>query len=72
MLESLERDGFVVREGTIIGDGWRVDALSIDVDRVMRAGVDISRLPYDGDADRWFDPAWLTVAGGAGSARASA
>jgi dihydromethanopterin reductase len=25
---------------------------------------DITRLPYDGDADRWFDPAWL-VAGGA-------
>jgi dihydromethanopterin reductase len=24
---------------------------------------DITRLPYDGDADRWFDPAWL-VAGG--------
>ena len=21
---------------------------------------DITRLPYDGDADRWFDPAWLT------------
>ena len=24
---------------------------------------DITRLPYDGPADRWFDPAWL-VAGG--------
>jgi len=24
---------------------------------------DITRLPYDGDADRWFDPQWL-VAGG--------
>jgi dihydromethanopterin reductase len=24
---------------------------------------DISRLPYDGEADRWFDPTWL-VAGG--------
>ncbi len=22
---------------------------------------DITRLPYDGEADRWFDPAWLTV-----------
>ena len=22
---------------------------------------DITRLPYDGDADRWFDPAWLTA-----------
>jgi dihydromethanopterin reductase len=21
---------------------------------------DITRLPYDGPADRWFDPAWLT------------
>jgi dihydromethanopterin reductase len=21
---------------------------------------DITRLPYDGDADRWFDPAWIT------------
>jgi dihydromethanopterin reductase len=24
---------------------------------------DITRLPYDGDADRWFDPAWLVAAG---------
>jgi dihydromethanopterin reductase len=24
---------------------------------------DITRLPYDGEADRWFDPQWL-VAGG--------
>lgn len=23
---------------------------------------DITRLPYDGDADRWFDPRWLTAA----------
>ncbi|MBS7544707.1 dihydrofolate reductase [Ancylobacter oerskovii] len=23
---------------------------------------DITRLPYDGEADRWFDPAWLTAA----------
>lgn len=22
---------------------------------------DITRLPYDGEADRWFDPSWLTV-----------
>ena len=22
---------------------------------------DVTRLPYDGDADRWFDPAWLCV-----------
>lgn len=28
---------------------------------------DINRLPYDGDADRWFDPAWLVV--GAPSSR---
>jgi dihydromethanopterin reductase len=27
---------------------------------------DITRLPYDGEADRWFDPAWLLL--GAGSA----
>lgn len=26
---------------------------------------DITRLPYDGEADQWFDPAWL-VAGGHG------
>jgi dihydromethanopterin reductase len=26
---------------------------------------DITRLPYDGAADRWFDPAWLVVANGA-------
>jgi dihydromethanopterin reductase len=24
---------------------------------------DISRLPYDGEADRWFDPAWLIGSG---------
>ena len=24
---------------------------------------DITRLPYDGDADRWFDPRWLIGAG---------
>jgi dihydromethanopterin reductase len=24
---------------------------------------DITRLPYDGEADRWFDPAWLCGAG---------
>ncbi len=23
---------------------------------------DITRLPYDGEADRWFDPAWLLAA----------
>ena len=23
---------------------------------------DITRLPYDGEADRWFDPTWLTAA----------
>jgi dihydromethanopterin reductase len=22
---------------------------------------DINRLPYDGEADRWFDPAWLVA-----------
>jgi dihydromethanopterin reductase len=22
---------------------------------------DVTRLPYDGEADRWFDPAWLTA-----------
>jgi len=22
---------------------------------------DITRLPYDGEADRWFNPAWLTA-----------
>ncbi len=24
---------------------------------------DITRLPYDGDADRWFDPRWLLTGG---------
>jgi dihydromethanopterin reductase len=24
---------------------------------------DITRLPYDGEADRWFDPVWLVAAG---------
>jgi dihydromethanopterin reductase len=24
---------------------------------------DVTRLPYDGDADRWFNPQWLTAAG---------
>ena len=26
---------------------------------------DITRLPYDGPADRWFDPAWLLASGAA-------
>ncbi len=25
---------------------------------------DVTRLPYDGEADRWFNPAWLTAAAG--------
>lgn len=25
---------------------------------------DITRLPYDGEADRWFDPKWLVAGGG--------
>lgn len=29
---------------------------------------DITRLPYDGDADRWFDPAWLCTGTGTGVA----
>lgn len=24
---------------------------------------DVTRLPYDGPADRWFDPRWLTAGG---------
>ena len=28
---------------------------------------DITRLPYDGEADRWFDPAWLVAGGSATS-----
>ncbi len=24
---------------------------------------DITRLPYDGEADRWFDPSWLVGRG---------
>ena len=24
---------------------------------------DITRLPYDGEADRWFNPAWLVANG---------
>jgi dihydromethanopterin reductase len=27
---------------------------------------DITRLPYDGEADRWFDPLWLVQSGGGG------
>jgi dihydromethanopterin reductase len=30
---------------------------------------DITRLPYDGEADRWFDPAWLVTPGNQGSDR---
>lgn len=26
---------------------------------------DINTMPYDGEADRWFDPAWLVAGGGA-------
>ena len=28
---------------------------------------DITRLPYDGEADRWFDPAWLVAGASGGS-----
>jgi dihydromethanopterin reductase len=28
---------------------------------------DITRLPYDGEADRWFDPNWLVQSAGAGA-----
>ena len=27
---------------------------------------DINRLPYDGAADSWFDPAWLVARAGCG------
>ncbi|ODN68693.1 Dihydromethanopterin reductase [Methylobrevis pamukkalensis] len=30
---------------------------------------DVTMLPYDGEADRWFDPAWL-LAGGSRTDRA--
>lgn len=30
---------------------------------------DITRLPYDGDADRWFDPAWLMAGNVDGAGR---
>ena len=29
---------------------------------------DITRLPFDGDADRWFDPRWLVAAEPSGTA----
>lgn len=29
---------------------------------------DITRLPYDGDADRWFDPRWLVAGAAPGDA----
>jgi dihydromethanopterin reductase len=29
---------------------------------------DITRLPYDGEADRWFNPQWLTAGGVSASA----
>jgi len=32
---------------------------------------DVMRLPYDGPADRWFDPSWLTQAGTAAAGQAS-
>jgi dihydromethanopterin reductase len=35
-----------------------------DVYAPFIAHWDVTRLPYDGPADRWFNPAWL-VAGGA-------
>jgi dihydromethanopterin reductase len=28
---------------------------------------DITQLPYDGEADTWFDPAWLVAGGSAGT-----
>ena len=68
-----ERTIAVIRSGTP-----PTEALAGYVDRVVYIGGgppvwmayapfirhwDITRLPYDGEADRWFDPTWL-VAGG--------
>jgi dihydromethanopterin reductase len=33
---------------------------------------DVTKLPYDGEADRWFDPAWLLAGGRAGNIFAAA
>jgi dihydromethanopterin reductase len=30
---------------------------------------DVTRLPYDGPADRWFNPNWLTAGSGSSTAR---
>src|SRR5215212_9964426 len=38
-----------------VGGGPPVWAAFADLIRIW----DITRLPYDGAADRWFDPAWL-------------
>jgi dihydromethanopterin reductase len=32
---------------------------------------DVTRLPYDGDADRWFDPRWLVAARTVAAAKSS-
>ncbi|SNB50961.1 dihydromethanopterin reductase [Arboricoccus pini] len=40
-----------------VGGGPRVWAAYAPYIRLW----DINRLPYDGPADRWFDPAWLTA-----------
>lgn len=38
--------------GFLSTDRWKLTLID--------GGRDISRLPYDGEADRWFDSAWLT------------
>jgi dihydromethanopterin reductase len=32
---------------------------------------DVTRLPYDGEADRWLDPAWLVAGSGTGRSSVS-
>jgi dihydromethanopterin reductase len=44
-----------------IGGGPPVWAAFADLIRIW----DITRLPYDGEADRWFDPTWLAGSRGA-------
>ena len=65
-------EGRTIRE--IRSDNEPADVLAQFPDRVVFVGGgppvwaayapliqhwDITRLPYDGEADRWFDPAWL-------------
>ena len=68
--EGLKRSGYVEGQNVAIeyrssdGQHDRLPALAAELVGHRVAVIrhwDITRLPYDGAADRWFDPAWIVA-----------